>query len=92
MAHESSNRICGSNTKLSTPTLCSGESSTYFGYQAQSSYYSFLESGQTGGAWARLNTGARGDDMMDTFPTFTAKRHPYSRKSKRACEQGIIIG
>lgn len=58
----------------------SGESSTYFGYQAQASYFSFLESRQTGGSWTRLMTSQKGDDMMDTFPTFNAKRHPYSRR------------
>jgi len=54
------------------------ESSNYFGYQVQSNYFGFLKTQQTNAAWTRLMTSAGPDDMMDTFPTYYAKRHPYA--------------
>jgi len=58
----------------------SAESSEYHGFQTQASLYSFMESrqGEAGGMWTRLLTASQPDDVMDTFPTFYAKRHPYS--------------
>ena len=60
----------------------SGESSEYHGFQTQASLYSFVDSrqGEAGGMWTRLLTSSQPDDVMDTFPTFYAKRHPYSKR------------
>jgi len=58
----------------------SAESSTYFGYQAQSSYWGFKKSKQKNGGWIRLMTSHKMDDLSETFPTFAAKRHPFSRR------------
>eukprot|EP00756_Hemistasia_phaeocysticola_P063564 Hpha_TRINITY_DN7037_c0_g1::TRINITY_DN7037_c0_g1_i1::g.22931::m.22931/K20781/SGT1; peptidyl serine alpha-galactosyltransferase len=60
----------------------SGESSNYFAFQTQSNLYAFETSGQSadGGGWARLMTSSSYDDLAETFPTFSAKRHPYSRR------------
>eukprot|EP00040_Diaphanoeca_grandis_P019606 m.103563 g.103563 ORF g.103563 m.103563 type:complete len:539 (-) comp27508_c0_seq1:65-1681(-) len=58
----------------------SAESSTYFAYQAQSSYWGFKKSKQNGGGWTRLITSHKMDDLSKTFPTFSAKRHPFSRR------------
>jgi len=56
------------------------ESSEYFGYQVQSNYYGFLNSDQKDASWSRLLTAGDRDDLAETFPTFQAKRHPYSRR------------
>lgn len=58
----------------------SAESSTYFSYQAQSSYWGFMKSNQEGGGWIRLITSSIMDDLAATFPTWAARRHPYSRR------------
>ena len=57
------------------------ESSRYFGYQTQSNYYGFLTSKQHKNAhFLRLLTSSKIDDMASYIPTFTMKRHPYSRR------------
>eukprot|EP00472_Partenskyella_glossopodia_P011694 CAMPEP_0197537286 /NCGR_PEP_ID=MMETSP1318-20131121/56410_1 /TAXON_ID=552666 /ORGANISM="Partenskyella glossopodia, Strain RCC365" /LENGTH=456 /DNA_ID=CAMNT_0043095421 /DNA_START=329 /DNA_END=1696 /DNA_ORIENTATION=+ len=59
----------------------SGESSRYMGYQCQANYYGFLESkNDITGRWTRVMTAGQADDLALTFPTFYAKRHPYSRR------------
>eukprot|EP00241_Pyramimonas_parkeae_P016797 CAMPEP_0114292210 /NCGR_PEP_ID=MMETSP0059-20121206/8934_1 /TAXON_ID=36894 /ORGANISM="Pyramimonas parkeae, Strain CCMP726" /LENGTH=695 /DNA_ID=CAMNT_0001413831 /DNA_START=81 /DNA_END=2165 /DNA_ORIENTATION=+ len=60
----------------------SGESSEYHGFQTQASLYSFMDSNQGahGGMWTRLLTASEPDDVSDVFPTFYAKRHPYSKR------------
>ena len=54
------------------------ESSNYFGYQVQANYYGFLKTKQTDASWTRLMTSAAPDDMMEIFPTYYSKRHPYA--------------
>jgi len=56
------------------------ESSEYFGYQVQTSLYAFETSNQKNAVWTRLITAGERDDLVDIFPTFQAKRHPYSRR------------
>ncbi len=69
----------GRNTGPSV--VYSGESSHYFGYQAQSNYYGFLTSGQhPKGDFMRLQTCSVIDDMSSYIPTFTAKRYQYSKR------------
>jgi hypothetical protein len=54
------------------------ESSNYFGYQIQSNYFGFLKTQQTNAVWTRLMTAHAPDDMMEIYPTYYAKRHPYA--------------
>lgn len=69
------------NTVSEYHIVYSGESSRYMGYQAQASYYGFLESkNDVHGRWTRILTAGMSDDLASTFPTFFAKRHPYSRR------------
>ncbi|KAK3277524.1 hypothetical protein CYMTET_14475 [Cymbomonas tetramitiformis] len=60
----------------------SAESSEYHGFQTQAVLYSFIETQQAahGGRFTRLLTAGAPDDMVDQFPTFQAKRHPYSKR------------
>ena len=61
--------------------IYSCESSRYFGYQTQSNYYGFLTSKQhKNGHFLRLLTSSKIDDMASYIPTYTIKRHPYSRR------------
>eukprot|EP00466_Bigelowiella_natans_P008491 jgi/Bigna1/75501/fgenesh1_pg.35_\ len=60
---------------------CSGESSRYMGYQAQANYYGFLVSNNDHfGRWTRIMSAGQVDDLAQQFPTFYAKRHPFSRR------------
>eukprot|EP00041_Stephanoeca_diplocostata_P008284 m.120912 g.120912 ORF g.120912 m.120912 type:complete len:547 (+) comp17257_c0_seq5:127-1767(+) len=58
----------------------SAESSVYFAYQTQASHYSFEQNHQEGGKWTRLITARVMDDLGDQFPTYVARRHPFSRR------------
>mmetsp|Transcript_8079 Transcript_8079/g.11094 ORF Transcript_8079/g.11094 Transcript_8079/m.11094 type:complete len:554 (-) Transcript_8079:168-1829(-) len=59
----------------------SGESSRYMGYQAQANYYGFLASNNDQfGRWTRIMSAGQIDDLAEQFPTFYAKRHPFSRR------------
>lgn len=60
--------------------VCSAESSTYFGIQVQTGYYSFLTSQGKDASYTRLLTSSELDDLGEIIPTFYAKRHPYSRQ------------
>lgn len=56
------------------------ESSDYFGWQVITNYHAFLKSEQKNAAYTRLLTASRADDLAETIPTFTASRHPESRR------------
>jgi hypothetical protein len=57
------------------------ESSIYFGYQAYANYYGFrITDNNKNGRHMRLLTNQVADDLASQVPTFTAKRHPYSRR------------
>ncbi|GAB5364730.1 hypothetical protein AAMO2058_000995100 [Amorphochlora amoebiformis] len=61
--------------------IWSGESSRYMGYQTQANYYGFeVSHNDINGRWTRIMTARQPDDLADQFPTFVAKRHPYSRR------------
>lgn len=68
------------------------ESSEYCAFQAQANYYGFLTSGQHPyGTQLRLQTCSEIDDMSAYIPTFTAPRHPYSRRYAPINKAGIAL-
>eukprot|EP01065_Artemidia_motanka_P024547 TRINITY_DN29384_c0_g1_i1.p1 TRINITY_DN29384_c0_g1~~TRINITY_DN29384_c0_g1_i1.p1 ORF type:complete len:671 (+),score=142.36 TRINITY_DN29384_c0_g1_i1:57-2069(+) len=71
----------------------SGESSSYFAFQTQANRYAFETTGQAedGGAWLRLMTSSRYDDLSAVFPTFAAKRHPYSRRYSPLNKGDVLV-
>lgn len=56
------------------------ESSAYFAFQVLASLYSFEESKQEDASYMRLLTCQEPDDLATDIPTFTGKRHPYSKR------------
>eukprot|EP00928_Gymnodinium_smaydae_P055677 TRINITY_DN39170_c0_g1_i1.p1 TRINITY_DN39170_c0_g1~~TRINITY_DN39170_c0_g1_i1.p1 ORF type:complete len:570 (-),score=63.36 TRINITY_DN39170_c0_g1_i1:280-1923(-) len=62
--------------------VASCESSRYQGYQAVAQWESVVKTRQAekGGAFTRLLTAQHADDLSQHIPTFTAQRHPYSRR------------
>lgn len=63
-----------------TRIVFSSESSLYFGYQAVTNAYGFLQSNQTKASWLRLLTAQMPDDMSERLPTFTGPRTLYSKR------------
>eukprot|EP01062_Namystynia_karyoxenos_P039437 TRINITY_DN28667_c0_g1_i2.p1 TRINITY_DN28667_c0_g1~~TRINITY_DN28667_c0_g1_i2.p1 ORF type:complete len:765 (+),score=197.10 TRINITY_DN28667_c0_g1_i2:122-2296(+) len=71
----------------------SGESSGYFAFQTQANQYAFDTTGQAeaGGAWIRLMTSSTYDDLSVQHPTFSAKRHPYSRRYSPLNKGDVLV-
>lgn len=67
-------------SKPHTRIVFSCESSEYFGYQAATNAYAFLQSNQTEASWLRLLTAHGPDDLSEFLPTFQAPRTVYSKR------------
>jgi hypothetical protein len=67
-------------SKPHTRIVFSCESAEYFGYQAVTNAYAFLQSNQTEASWLRLLTAHMSDDLSESLPTFQAPRTLYSKQ------------